>query len=198
MDRPYPTRAEVSDVANAIYDGTNAVMLSGETATGKYPLEVARMMERIAAEAEKSVHFRELPKREDPAYADVVADAAYRAAHAANAQAIVVFTATGSSARLVSRFRSPVPIYAFTPQEATARQLQVSFGVRAVIAPETTSTDEMLGQLDLMLMENGCLKKGRYRGVCSGPTDRPSGDDEFDEIAPGRRTPLNPHHGLCT
>jgi pyruvate kinase len=174
MDRSYPTRAEVSDVANAIYDGTDAVMLSGETAAGKYPLEAARMMERIATEAEVSVHFRDLPRREDPTHADVVADAAYRAAQAVNAQAIVVFTATGSTARLVSRFRPPVPIYAFTPKDTTARQLQVSFGARAVIAPDTCSTDEMLQQLDLMLLQNGCLKKGDTVVFVAGqPIGRP-------------------------
>ncbi len=135
-------------------------MLSGETAAGKYPLEAARMMERIASEAETSVHFRELPQRENPTHADVVADAAYRAAQGLNAQAIVVFTSTGSTARLVSRFRPPVPIYAFTAKETVARQLQVSFGVRAVIAPDTGSTDEMLQQLDLMLMQSGSLKNG--------------------------------------
>jgi pyruvate kinase len=174
MDRPYPTRAEVSDVANAIYDGTDAVMLSGETAAGKYPLEAAQIMARIAAEAETSVRFRELPYRENPTNADVVADAAYRASQAVNAQAIVVFTATGSTARLISRFRPPVPIYAFTPKDATARQLQVCFRVRAVIAPDRSFTDEMLQQLDLMLMQNGCLKKGDTVVFVAGqPIDRP-------------------------
>jgi pyruvate kinase len=174
MDRPYPTRAEVSDVANAIYDGTDAVMLSGETAAGKYPLEAARIMKRIATEAEVSVHFRELPQRENPTHADAVADAAYRAAQTLNAQAIVVFTATGSTARLISRFRPPVPIYAFTPKDTTARQMQVSFGVRAVIAPDTSSTDEMLRQLDLMLVQNGSLKKGDTVVFVAGqPIGRP-------------------------
>lgn len=174
MDRPYPTRAEVSDVANAIYDGTDAVMLSGETAAGKYPLDAARMMERIATEAEMSVRFRELPQRENPTHADVVADAAYRAAQAVNAQAIVVFSATGCTARSVSRFRPPVPIYAFTPRQATARQLQVTFGARPVIAPDTSSTDEMLQQLDLMLMQSGCLKRGDTVVFVAGqPIGRP-------------------------
>ena len=174
IDRPFPTRAEVSDVANAIYDGTDAVMLSGETAAGKYPLEAARMMHRIATEAEVSTHFRELPRSERPTYAEVVADTAYRAALALNAHAIVVFTATGSTARLVARFRPPVPIYAFTPKDTTARQLQVSFGVRAVIAPDTSSTDEMIRQLDLMLMQNGCLKKGETVVFVAGqPIGRP-------------------------
>ena len=160
MDRATPTRAEVSDVANAIYDGTDAVMLSGETAAGKYPFEAARMMERIATEAETSVHFRDLPPRENPTHADIVADAAYRAAQAVNAQGIVVFTATGFTARLVSRFRPPVPIYAFTGNVETARQLQVIFGVNAVIAADNSSTDEMLDQLDLLMLQNGTLKKG--------------------------------------
>ena len=174
MDRPYPTRAEVSDVANAIYDGTDAVMLSGETAAGKYPLDAARMMRRIANEAEMSAHFRELPARENPTHADIVADAAYRAAQAVNAQAIVVFTATGWTARLVSRFRPPVPIYAFTPKDTTARQLQVSFGAQPVIAPDTSSTDEMLQQLDLMLMQSGCLKIGDTVVFVAGqPIGRP-------------------------
>jgi pyruvate kinase len=159
---------------NAIYDGTDAAMLSGETAAGKYPLEAARMMERIATEAEMSVHFRELPRGENPTHADVVADAAYRAAQAVNAQAIVVFTATGSTARAVSRFRPFVPIYAFTPKDTTARQLQVSFGARPVIAPDTSSTDEMLQQLDLMLMQNGCLKRGDTVVFVAGqPIGRP-------------------------
>ena len=174
MDHPYPTRAEVSDIANAIYDGTDAVMLSGETAAGKYPLEAARMMARIAAEAEMSVDLRELPQPDNPTYANVVADAAYQAAQAVGAQAIVVFTATGSTARLVSRFRPPVPIYAFTPMETIARQLQVSFGARAVIAPDTCSTDEMLQQLDRILMQNGSLRKGDTVVFVAGqPIGRP-------------------------
>jgi len=174
IDRPYPTRAEVSDVANAIYDGTDAVMLSGETAAGKYPLEAARIMERIATEAEMSVDFRKLPQPEHPTYANVVADAAYRAAQAVEARAIVVFTATGSTARLISRFRPPVPIYAFTPKETIARQLQVSFGARAIIAPDTSSTDEMLQQLDRILVQNGCLKRGDTVVLVAGqPIGRP-------------------------
>ena len=160
IDHPFPTRAEVSDVANAIYDGTDAVMLSAETSVGKYPLEAVRMMARIAVEAETSVRFRDLPQRDAPIFADIVADAAYRAAQSANAKAIVVFTATGSTARLVSRYRPPVPIYAFTSNEVAARQMAVIYGVRAVLAPETTSTDAMLNLLDLSLMQNGVLKKG--------------------------------------
>lgn len=160
IDHPFPTRAEVSDVANAIFDGTDAIMLSAETSTGRFPVETVKMMARIAVEAETSVRFRELPQREAPIFADIVADAAYRAAQSANARAIVVFTATGSTARLVSRYRPPVPIYAFTGSAVAARQLSVIYGAKPVIALETKSTDEMLNLLDLSLLQSGSLAKG--------------------------------------
>jgi pyruvate kinase len=175
MDRPYPTRAEVSDIANAIYDGTDAVMLSGETSMGKYPLEAVRIMERIALEAESTIPpFCELPPVENTRFADIIADAAFRAARAVNARAIVVFTATGATARIVSRYRPPVPIYAFTPSEVTARQLQANYGVRAILSGEPKSTDEMLKLLDLVLMENGTLKRGDTIVFIAGqPIGRP-------------------------
>jgi pyruvate kinase len=161
IENPFPTRAEVSDVANAIYDGTDAVMLSAETSAGKYPVAAVEMMARISFEAENSIRsrgFRELPPMENPTHADILASSAYHAARAASAAAIVVFTRTGSSARLIARFRPPVAIYAFTSSEAVARQLSVVFGIRPVIAPDVHSTDEMLGQVEQMLMEHGWLK----------------------------------------
>jgi pyruvate kinase len=157
---PYPTRAEVSDIANAIYDGTDAVMLSAETSAGKYPIEAARMMARIAAETETSARFQDIPHREKPTFAEIVSDAAYRAAQAAGARGIVVFTSTGFTAQLVSRYRPPVPIYAFTSSDVVARQLAVIYGVQAVVAPEGTSTDYMLGLMDDMLLKIGALSSG--------------------------------------
>ena len=106
-----PTRAEVSDVANAIYDGTDAVMLSAETSVGKYPVEAVRFMARIAAESEDSIRkkgFQDPPHQPDPQSAEILADAAHHAARDSGAAAIVVFTSRGSSARLVSRYRPPV------------------------------------------------------------------------------------------
>jgi pyruvate kinase len=163
IENPWPTRAEVSDVANAIYDGTDAVMLSGETSAGKYPVEAARMMARIACEAEGSV-------RSDKRYssqpgngsdvAEIVAGAAYRAAHTLNAAAIVVFTSSGSSAKLVSRYRPGVPIYAFTRSAELARQLTPHFGVHTVDAPRETSTDELLAAIDQMLVDRCQLRRG--------------------------------------
>ncbi len=161
IENPFPTRAEVSDVANAIYDGTDAVMLSAETSVGRYPIDAVKMMDRTAKQAEESIRkygYRELPVRENPTHAEIVADSAYQAARMAGVAAIVVFTASGSSARLVSRFRPPVPIVAFTPSEAVARSLCIVYGVKPVIAPEVTSTDEMMAQMDRTLLERGWIK----------------------------------------
>ena len=161
IENPQPTRAEVSDVANAIYDGTDAVMLSAETSVGKYPVEAVEMMARIAVEAENSIRargFQEPPPMDNNSHPDILAHAAYQTARAASVAAIVVFTRTGASARLISRFRPPVPIYAFTSSDAVARQLAVVFGIRPVLAPDVHSTDEMLGQVEDMLVERGWLK----------------------------------------
>src|SRR5262249_40611039 len=163
IEHATPTRAEVSDVANAIYDGTDAVMLSAETSKGKYPVEAVRMMSRIAAEAEESIRnkgFQDPPHSPSPTSAEVLADAAYHAAKESSAQAIVVFTSTGASARLVSRYRPPVPVYAVTPHDTTARQLSVSYGVFPVLAPDVSSTDEMLAQTDRVMVQRGYLKNG--------------------------------------
>lgn len=174
IDRPYPTRAEVSDIANAIYDGTDAVMLSGETSAGKYPVEAVEVMRRTIIEAETAVRPRNLPLRESPTFAEIIADAANRAAQAAGAKAIVVFTATGSTARLISRYRSAVPLYAFSPNELVVRCLSVIFGAHPIQAPECSSTDEMVRLLDQKLAEHGGLKKGDPVVLVAGqPIGRP-------------------------
>jgi pyruvate kinase len=176
-ENPAPTRAEVSDVANAIYDGTDAVMLSEETAVGKYPVEAVRFMARIAVETENSIRargFQELPAGANPTNAEILADAAHQAAREARAAAIVVFTATGSSARLVSRYRPPVCIYAMTPHERVGRQLMVNYGVNPVLAPDVASTDEMLAQMDRLLTEHGYVKAGDTVVFLAGqPIGRP-------------------------
>jgi pyruvate kinase len=164
IEHPTPTRAEVSDVANAIFDGTDAVMLSAETSMGKYPVEAVRFMSRIANEAEASIRnkgYQEPPQSQAPTNAETLADAAYHAARDSHAAAIVVFTATGSSARLVSRYRPPVSIYAITPHDTTARQLSVSYGVTPLLAPDVSNTDEMLAQMDRVMVEGGFLQPGQ-------------------------------------
>jgi pyruvate kinase len=177
IENPFPTRAEVSDIANAIYDGTDAVMLSGETSTGKYPVEAVRMMDRTARQAEESIRkhgFRDLPIREYLTHAEIVTDTAYRAARMANAGAIIVFTASGSSARLIAKFRPPVPIFAFTPSESVARSLSIVYGIQPIIAGHVLSTDEMMIQMDRVLVERGLLKpRDSVVFVAGQPIGRP-------------------------
>ncbi|MBI3679671.1 MAG: pyruvate kinase [Acidobacteria bacterium] len=163
VEHPFPTRAEVSDVANAIYDGTDAVMLSAETSTGRHAVEAVRMMARIASEAESSIRekgFQPLPSAGEMAFPRIIAQAAYEAVQMARASAIVVFSVSGSSGRLVASYRPPVPIYVFTHTPEVARQLSVIYGVHPILAPQTDNTDEMLVQLDRLLCERNSLKPG--------------------------------------
>jgi pyruvate kinase len=177
VERSTPTRAEVSDVANAIYDGSDGVMLSAETSVGKFPVEAVKVMARIAHESEASLRtrgYQEPPHSPDPSNAELLADAAYRTARESAAAAIVVFTSTGSSARLVSRYRPPVRIFAITPHNTTARQLTVSYGVVPLLAPDVSSTDEMLAQMDRVMMEGGYVEKGQLVVFVAGqPVGRP-------------------------
>jgi pyruvate kinase len=167
IDSANPTRAEVSDVANAIYDGSDAVMLSAETSVGKHPVEAVQYMARIAAEAERGLKrggFPDLPHLAGEtgcsSDSDVVADAAYTAAKQAGVQAIVVFTMSGYSARLISRYRPPVKIIAMTGSPDTVRRLLVNYGVMPILAPEVTTTDGMLEQIDTLLVQKGFLQAG--------------------------------------
>jgi pyruvate kinase len=160
---PTPTRAEVSDVANAIYDGTDAVMLSAETSVGAYPVQAVTHMARIAMEAERSLKakgFADPPHHSNPTSAEILADAAYHAARSWKVAAIVVFTSTGSSARLISRYRPPVCIYAITTNESAARHLSMNYGVFPILAPGVSSTDEMVRQMDHLMIKNRLLNQG--------------------------------------
>lgn len=161
VESPTPTRAEVSDVANAIYDGTDAVMLSAETSTGRHPIAAARMMVKVTEEAERSGlrrGYRELALSSNPTSTDVVADAAYHAAQVADPAAIVVLTGSGYTARLMAKYRPPVPIYAFTTSLAVARQLQIIYGVWPIVVPKLDSTDEVFREIDELLLGQGRLK----------------------------------------
>ena len=163
IENANPTRAEISDVANAIYDGTDAVMLSAETSVGKYPVEAVDYMVRTALEAEKGIMRRGFPEKnlmDGASDSEVVADAAYNAARNADVQAIVVFTTTGYSARLVSRYRPPVRVIAMAESETVIRRLVMNYAVVPVIAPPVADTDAMLDQMDKMLVEMGHLRPG--------------------------------------
>ncbi|MGH8012351.1 MAG: pyruvate kinase [Candidatus Binataceae bacterium] len=178
IDKPTPTRAEVSDVANAIYDGADAVMLSGETAVGKYPVEAVKMMVNIAVEAESNPQLRAyagLPSG-DTTYAEIIAAAAVRAAAGAEIAGIAVFTTSGFAGRLIARLRPHVPAFAFTPSPAVARQLSLSYGMHPVLASAVESTDRMLAMVDEQLLKRGYLKRGEGIAVMAGrPIEKPGG-----------------------
>ncbi|MEG1806210.1 MAG: pyruvate kinase, partial [Clostridia bacterium] len=132
ISNPRPTRAEISDVANAVYDGTSAIMLSGETAVGKYPIEALKSMAKIAEQTEKNINYKKRFK--ETSYkikntVDAVSHSTCNMSMDIDAKAIVVCTLTGSTARMVSRFRTPTPILALTTDEKVYRKLNLSWGV---------------------------------------------------------------------
>ncbi len=163
IDSPRPTRAEASDVANAIIDGTDAVMLSGETAVGRFPVECVRMMERIAREIEDAgAAWEHAPKAFEPAgdlsHAAVAAGVA--AARDVRAAAIVVFTLSGRTAELVSQRRPRAPIVAFTPDEAVYRRLALRWGVRPFRIEIGENTDALIREGERRLLELGLARPG--------------------------------------
>lgn len=155
IEHPRPTRAEASDVANAIFDGTDAVMLSAETAVGKYPVEAVRVMARIAAQAERALPpwaGAEATGRAST-FPDVISDAACRAAREVRARAIVAFTQSGSTARLLCRYRPEVPILAFSPSEAIRRRLCLYWGVIPKTIRPIQHTDELVEEIEAALLQ---------------------------------------------
>jgi len=175
IENPNPTRAEVSDVANAVYDGSDAVMLSAETSVGKHPVGAVEYMVKIAEEVERGLKRRGFaePLAIGTDDSEIVADAAFHAAKSAGVEAIVVFTASGYSARLISRFRPLFRVIAMTSSLATIRRLTVNYGVTPVLAPDVTTTDEMLGQMDTLLVSKELLYPGnRVVFVAGTPVGR--------------------------
>ena len=153
-----PTRAEASDVANAILDGTDAVMLSGETSVGQYPIETVETMARIISAVEDE-SLAALPPVPGPAASrgDAIAAAAVHIAADTQARALVAFTESGSSARRVSRHRSRIPLLAFTSTPAVRSQLALQWGIETFIVPHPDNTDELVKQVDwsLLALERG-------------------------------------------
>jgi pyruvate kinase len=170
-DNPRPTRAEASDVANAIYDGTDAVMLSGETAVGKYPVETVQMMSRIISEAEAGVRDAEEPIRRSRAtgsFPDAIGHAATMAAEDVGARAIVAFTQSGATARLISKRRPATPIVAFTPDEKISRQLSLCWGTEPRLMEGAEDTDDMIREVESRLLEEGRVSVGENLVILSG------------------------------
>jgi len=172
ISNPRPTRAEVSDVANAIYDSTSAIMLSGESAIGKYPVEAVRRMKGISYEAEADFPFRVFFEQHSQSdYHDLssaVAMSAVKTAYSANAKAIFAFTTSGMTARLVSRLRPQMPIIAVTPHEKAYHQLALNWGILPIHCPGCKSAKEAFAVASSSALEQGIISFGDIVVVTAG------------------------------
>ena len=169
---PRPTRAEISDVANAIYDGTSAIMLSGETAAGAYPVEALKTMSAIAERTEQEgFHLRGRTMDFNPgkiSVSDATAHAACLTARDVNAAAIVTVSESGTTARLLSKYRPQQPIIACVMKEQVQRQLSLSWGITSLMMPLAHSTDELIEMSTALAKENGFLHDGELAVVTAG------------------------------
>ena len=172
MVNPRPTRAEISDVANAIYDGTSAIMLSGETAAGAYPVEALKTMSAIAERTENEPHYRD-ERFKDAAHgqisvSDATAHAACLTARDVNAAAIVTVSESGNTARLLSKYRPTQPIIACVMNEQVQRQLSLSWGITTLLMGPAKSTDELIEMSTALAQKNGYLHNGELAVVTAG------------------------------
>ncbi|MDI6520253.1 pyruvate kinase [Streptomyces coelicoflavus] len=179
IDNARPTRAEASDVANAVIDGTDAVMLSGETSVGKHATDTVRTMARIVGAAEEDILAKGLPpltERNKPrTQGGAVARAAAEMGDFLGAKFLVAFTQSGDTVRRLSRYRSPIPLLAFTPEPATRSQLSLTWGVETFLGPHVDSTDAMVDQVDELLTRYGRCEKGDVVVITAGSPPGVSG-----------------------
>jgi pyruvate kinase len=183
ISAPRPTRAEASDVANAVLDGADALMLSAETSVGGYPVEAVATMGRIISEAERESVAASALAEEPASVGGAIARAAAEVGTAVGAKALVAFTITGETARRLARYRSPIPLLAFTPQPSTRSQLALSWGVETFIVPPARHTDAMVRQVEEALLDTGRCDKGDKVVIVAGS---PPG-------TPGRTNALRVH-----
>ncbi len=185
IHNPRPTRAEISDVANAVYDGTSAIMLSGETAAGKYPVQAVKTMAKIAETAEQSINYKkrfystEFTARST---VDAISHATCGVSIDIDAKAIVACSLSGMTARMVSRFRSPVDIIGLTTDENTWRKLALSWGVIPVICEEFNSTDVLFYYAKKLATETLKLKKGDKIVITGGDSTGRSGNTNLIKV----------------
>jgi pyruvate kinase len=166
---PRPTRAEASDVANAIFDGSDAVMLSAETASGNYPVEAVQMMAKIIEEAEKSIsEFPRPSMQEQLKVAETVAELVCHASRELHMRLIAVFTHSGFTARLVSRYRPLVPIIAFSPEANTRRRMALIWGVTPAEIKDPHKIDSLAAISEKRLLEEKLVRKGDVIGIVAG------------------------------
>jgi pyruvate kinase len=203
IENPRPTRAEASDVANAVFDGTDAVMLSAETASGRYPREAVAIMSRIVVEAESNLDEFTQPRRRRDRHglsvAETICESIAHAAEDLPMGAIAVFTETGNTARMISKYRPQAPIYAFTHVIPVAQRTNLYWGVHPVTCSRALSTEEMVRVAERELLRRGLLKPAEVLGVVAG-TQQASGSTNFmrlhvvtpeeaQEVGPRQKTP---------
>lgn len=186
ITKPRPTRAEISDVANAVYDGTSAVMLSGETAAGDYPVETVAAMSRIVMQAEKNRQFMQFLRTEDyliRGASDALSHSACTLADDINAKAIVVCTRTGTTAMMVSRFRPMLNIIGMTSNPRAYRKLSLSWGVTPVLSDEYHSVDVLFHFAKCAARETGLVSKGDVIVITGGTPNGQSGNSDLINIS---------------
>ena len=185
ITNPRPTRAEISDIANAVYDGTSAIMLSGETAAGKYPVQAVEAMARIAEFTESTIDYK---KRFHDAYfkirnmTDAISHSTCGMAMDIEAKAIVACTLSGVTARMISRFRAPVPIIGLTTNEVTWRKLALSWGVTPAICEQFPSTEVLFYSAKKIAVSTFGLTKGDRLVITGGNTTGHSGNTNLIKI----------------
>ena len=180
-----PTRAEISDVANAVYDGTSAIMLSGETAAGKYPVSAVETMARIAESTEKTIHYEKRFRNADfktQNTVDAISHATCGMAIDIGAKAISVCSLSGMTARMVSRFRPPVDIVGITTDEKTWRQLALSWGVLPVMSENYPSTDVLFYSAQKLTKQALNLNDGDKIVITGGVTNGESGNTNLIKV----------------
>jgi pyruvate kinase len=172
IDNPRPTRAEASDVANAVYDGTDAVMLSAESAAGKYPVESVAMMAKIVVETETQMHLEPVPfevrKRRTLTVPETICECMAHSAQDMNLAAIAIFTETGNTARLLSKYRPEAPIYALSPDEAVVHRTMLLWGTYPIHCERFVGTDTLVNMAEEILEARGVVKRKQVVGIVAG------------------------------
>ena len=183
IENPRPTRAEVSDVANAIYDGTDSVMLSGETAAGKYPVHAVAMMATIVAETEEQIRIDPPARKPRPhsaklSVAETICECMAHSAQDLDLAAIAIFTETGGTARLLSKYRPEPPIYALSPFEKVINRSMMLWGTYPILCDRFRDTDKLVNMAELILEDLGFVQKRQVVGIVAGTRTR-SGATNF-------------------
>ncbi|HWH28822.1 MAG TPA: pyruvate kinase [Mycobacteriales bacterium] len=191
-----PTRAEASDVANAVLDGADALMLSGETSVGRYPVESVATMARIISAAEEELQRVPRVKTELPGIGGAIAAAAAEVGRRVGASALVAFTQSGDTARRLAEYRSPIPLLAFTPIPDVRSQLALTWGVETFLVPAVQHTDEMVRQVDSAMLELGRMQPGELVTIVAGSPPSTTGSTNAMRVHRlGTKIPAPPPDG---